>query len=357
MLRRTPLLSGLVILAACGAKHVSNRISCGPGTTLTGDVCLPADTTGRLVCGAGTHEEVLACLPDAPAVTCGAGTERQGGECVALDATLYDIRLPILEIPADGVSKIPVLAIGQLQDGTHSTEGVVFGLSRPNAGSFLVPMQTLTLMGVVTYLTPCDSLLTPTCTGAFTATLALAGAPGALVARSVSATLVQPAGVGSSAACLTGGNVLFLDGDVGDPDAIPPVPPEPIHPGIDSITLGLWIGTHLGGAAPTRVEIAVEPTSSAQGTLWTAIFSSEDLGTSLQAQVYDNAERVDFTAPGHPGMQVIDVGATCNTLTGRFQVHELAISGGATVTGFTATFEQHCDGGAPALRGCVHFEQ
>jgi hypothetical protein len=202
-------------------------------------------------------------------------------------------------------------------------------------------------MGVVTYLTPCDSILTPTCTGAFTATLALAGAPATLVARSVSATLVEPTGVGSTAACLTGGNVLFLDGDVGDP----------VHVGIDSITLGLWTGTHLGGGAPNRVDVAVQPTDSSQGTLWTATFSTEELGLAMTAQVYDNAERVDFAAPGHAGMEVIDAGATCNTLTGRFQVHDLTISGGTTVTDFTATFEQHCDGGTPALRGCVHFAQ
>jgi hypothetical protein len=357
MLRRVLVLVGLFQFAACGANHVSDRLSCGPGTTQTGDVCLPADTTGRLVCGAGTHEEVLACVPDAPSVTCGVGTERQGGECVALEAGLFDLRLFMLEVPADGVSKIPVLAVGRLVEGTPTTEDVVFGLSRPNAGSFIAPVQTLTPMGVVGYFTPCDSLLTPSCTGAFSATLALASAPATLVARSVSATLLESSGVGSPAACLTGGNVLFLDGDVGDPDAVPEIPPDPVHPGIDAITLGVWSGIHLGGAAPTRVQIGVEPTSSAQGTLWTATFSTEELGLTMTSQVYDNAQRVDFAEPGHPGLEVIDALATCNTLTGRFQIHELEITGGTTLTLFSATFEQHCDGGTRALRGCVRFAQ
>jgi hypothetical protein len=350
MLRRAPLFVGLVLLAACGAKHVSNVISCGPGTTQTGDVCLPADTTGRLVCGAGTHEDQLACLPDASPLSCGDGTERQGTECVALDATLYDIRLPTLEIPADGYSKIPILALGRLADGTPAIDSVVFGVSRPNAGGWVEATATLTPIGVVGYFVPCNSALTPTCTGTFTATLALASAPATLVARSVEATLVAPSGVGSTAACLTGGNVLFVDGDVGDS----------VHPGIDTITLGVFTGTEVGGSAPTRVTIDVAPNDAGQGTLWTATFSTEALGTSLVAQVYDDAQRVDYTSPSHPGMEVIEAAATCNALSGRFEVHELTITSGTTVTAFTATFEQACEpsgSNPPVLRGCVHFAQ
>jgi hypothetical protein len=48
-------------------------------------------------------------------------------------------------------------------------------------------------------------------------------------------------------------------------------------------------------------------------------------------------------------------GRGCNTLTGDFQIETLDVTGGS-LHAFTATFLQHCDGGA-ALRGCVHFEQ
>jgi hypothetical protein len=30
---------------------------------------------------------------------------------------------------------------------------------------------------------------------------------------------------------------------------------------------------------------------------------------------------------------------------------------GSSLQSFTATFEQHCEGGSAALRGCVHWEQ
>ena len=348
MIARLILCSfGLCVWEGCGARHVSTTISCGPGTTLTGDVCLPADTTGRLVCGLGTHEEALACIPDAPELSCGAGTERQALECVALDATLYDVRLPVLEIPADGYSKIPVLAIGRLADGTPATDAVIFGLSRPNAGTFVSPTKTLTPMGIVSFFTPCNSAQTPTCTGAFTATLALAAAPATLVGRSVEVVLAAPSGVGTPAACSGGGNVLFFDGDVTDP----------IHPGIDTITVGLWSVTADPAATPDRVQVGVVPSDSGQGSSWQAVFSSETLSQTLVAQVYDDAQRVDYAAPGHPGMDVSGNGVWCNTLTGRFQVVELEVTGGTTLTRFTATFEQHCGVPDVALRGCVHFEQ
>jgi hypothetical protein len=45
----------------------------------------------------------------------------------------------------------------------------------------------------------------------------------------------------------------------------------------------------------------------------------------------------------------------CNTLTGRFEVLEAVYGASGEVERFAATFEQHCEGGGPALLGSVLF--
>jgi heat shock protein HslJ len=69
--------------------------------------------------------------------------------------------------------------------------------------------------------------------------------------------------------------------------------------------------------------------------------------------IYDNAQRYPFESVGDPGLSIFGNGAGCNTVTGSYQVEELTLTAGGG-TSFTATFEQHCEGAAPALRGCVH---
>jgi hypothetical protein len=66
------------------------------------------------------------------------------------------------------------------------------------------------------------------------------------------------------------------------------------------------------------------------------------------------AERSAFASPGHPGIDISGDGRGCNTITGRFEIRELTWSGGV-LNAFTATFEQHCEGGSATLRGCVHY--
>ena len=68
---------------------------------------------------------------------------------------------------------------------------------------------------------------------------------------------------------------------------------------------------------------------------------------------HEMAERFPFEANGRPGLDVSGDGRGCNTLTGRFRITEATI--GPTVS-FTAAFEQHCEGGTAALRGCVHYQ-
>ena len=347
---------------SCLVDAQDGGVQCGAGTHQAGAVCVADPTDGgvRVTCGAGTHLDAGTCSPDPvvcvggthldgdhclPDEVCATGTHDSNGQCVADGAgagARFEVRLPEQTLVADGISKVPVLAIGTAADGSPSTAAVVLGTTLTGAAALSPGAFSLSTVGTQIFLTPCSSN-SPGCSGVFQVTLALASAPNAVVARSWPLTLQAPAGVGSAAPCRGGGNVLFYDGDSGDY----------IHPGTATITQGNWSAS--GGSTPVdTVRVHVTPSNSAQGLWWDLEFSSRQVQQPLAKQVYLNAERSPFASPGHPGIDIGGDGRGCNTIAGRFQVEDLQLSGSA-VTSFTATFEQHCEGQGPALRGCVHF--
>jgi hypothetical protein len=70
---------------------------------------------------------------------------------------------------------------------------------------------------------------------------------------------------------------------------------------------------------------------------------------------YPNAVRYPFQPAGVPGLSVSGDGRGCNTLTGSFQVLQVVYGPGNTLAAFHATFEQHCEGATPALRGEIRY--
>ena len=70
---------------------------------------------------------------------------------------------------------------------------------------------------------------------------------------------------------------------------------------------------------------------------------------------YETAARSPFQLPSQPGLSIYGDGRGCNTLTGRFDVLEADYAPGGEVVKFAANFEQHCEGGTPALYGEVRF--
>jgi hypothetical protein len=306
---------------------------CGAGTHNNGGKCVPNDQ-----CGPGTHDSGGTCVPNDQ---CGPGTHDDGnGKCVPNSGAVYEVRVGVQKIDADGYSKIPVFVIGTNADGTPATDKVVLVPSVSYAATLEPAVVKLTPTGATTYLTPCNSAAIPTCLGDFVINLALASAPGTVVAKSPTLTLVAPSGVGSTAACLGGGNVIFYDGN------------DWVYNGTETISQGAW---SISGST-SDITVHVTPSSSSQGYWWDLEFSSRELNQPLMAQVYNNAERAPFASPGHPGIDIGGDGRGCNTITGRFQIEDLTMSG-STIQSFTATFEQHCEGGQAVLRGCVHFEQ
>ncbi|MGF9765118.1 hypothetical protein AAII07_59775, partial [Microvirga sp. 0TCS3.31] len=86
---------------------------------------------------------------------------------------------------------------------------------------------------------------------------------------------------------------------------------------------------------------------------WDAQFRAPQGQILLPGRTYTGATRYGFNA-GNPGLDVSGNGRGCNTLTGQFTVHEATYDNGY-LTSFRISFEQHCEGSTPALRGEVSW--
>jgi len=86
---------------------------------------------------------------------------------------------------------------------------------------------------------------------------------------------------------------------------------------------------------------------------WDLTFTAPE-GQRLAPGTYLNATRAPFNSPVKPGLSVSGAGRGCNKLTGKFTIRELEYSAsGSQLKRFVADFEQHCEGGDPALYGTV----
>jgi hypothetical protein len=90
------------------------------------------------------------------------------------------------------------------------------------------------------------------------------------------------------------------------------------------------------------------------GTWWYLDFDAPNGQTLTAGTTYANATRYPFNGSG-PGLAIYGEGRGCNTLTGSFTVTEAVFGGpdSSYLQDFEATFEQHCEGAEPALRGTV----
>ncbi len=90
------------------------------------------------------------------------------------------------------------------------------------------------------------------------------------------------------------------------------------------------------------------------GTFWFFDFAAPNQQL-LSVGTYAGATRFPFQGPSQPGLSVSGDGRGCNTLTGSFQVLEVAYGANNTIASFDATFEQHCEGALQALRGEIRY--
>jgi Putative Ig domain len=93
---------------------------------------------------------------------------------------------------------------------------------------------------------------------------------------------------------------------------------------------------------------------TSSGEFWFLDFAAP-IGQPLAAGTYSGAALYPFEAPGQPGLSVSGDGRGCSTITGSFTVVEIGYLSNGNVGSLDATFEQHCDGAAPALRGELKF--
>jgi hypothetical protein len=144
--------------------------------------------------------------------------------------------------------------------------------------------------------------------------------------------------------------------------ALAPIAPVAASaPAVTALVLDSDTGDFIGQGLLYDDEPAVVTGSGTAGSLmmgasgWSLAFRGPD-GAALVPGTYEDAQGAPFAAPGHPGLDIYGQGRGCNTLTGRFQVLEgPTFDGTGNATAFAVDFEQHCEGGAPALRGALRL--
>jgi hypothetical protein len=87
---------------------------------------------------------------------------------------------------------------------------------------------------------------------------------------------------------------------------------------------------------------------------WIGDFQTMNTLSQIQPGYYGNLTRYPFQNPAKGGLSWSGNGRGCNTLSGWFAVDRVVYTAG-TLTAIDLRFEQHCEGGATALHGVVHW--
>ena len=87
---------------------------------------------------------------------------------------------------------------------------------------------------------------------------------------------------------------------------------------------------------------------------WSGEFRAMNSLGLLQPGYYGDLRRYPFHNPVKGGLSWSGQGRGCNTLTGWFVIDNVTYVGGV-LTAIDLRFEQHCEGGAPALHGQIHW--
>ena len=88
---------------------------------------------------------------------------------------------------------------------------------------------------------------------------------------------------------------------------------------------------------------------------WSADFESDSGHLLLPGTVFHDATRFPFNTTSRPGLSITSPGRGCNEILGTFTVQQATYDAGGNVKTFAATFEQRCEGTAPALFGSIAY--
>jgi hypothetical protein len=80
-------------------------------------------------------------------------------------------------------------------------------------------------------------------------------------------------------------------------------------------------------------------------------------GQALAPGVYDRAQRAPFREATRPGIDISGDGRGCNEDSGRFEVKDIATAPDGSIQRLWIVYEQHCEGGVPALFGEVRLNE
>ena len=144
----------------------------------------------------------------------------------------------------------------------------------------------------------------------------------------------------STAIALQGANMVYFHSQPGD-----------------FVGGGLQRALHAGNGftfTPSRnFHNGVSFTINGAGEFWSLDLAGPQ-GAPLAVGAYENAVRFPFQNGTSPGIS-FSGGGGCNTIRGRFDVLEVSYGTDGSVQRFAANFEQHCEGGAPALFGQIRY--
>jgi hypothetical protein len=79
-------------------------------------------------------------------------------------------------------------------------------------------------------------------------------------------------------------------------------------------------------------------------------------GSALSVGSYLDAQRAEFRATGHPGIDIYGDGSGCDSDSGQFTVEDIGFVNG-TVSRLAIAFDQHCGAVTAALFGEVRFNE
>jgi putative cell wall-binding protein len=95
--------------------------------------------------------------------------------------------------------------------------------------------------------------------------------------------------------------------------------------------------------------IVTSPTDSFQ------VWFAAPAGQPLVPGTYESAQRFDFRAAGHPGLDIFGDGRGCNTVAARFVVDDATYDASGNVLTFSARFEMHCESLPQTLYGALSY--
>jgi hypothetical protein len=101
-----------------------------------------------------------------------------------------------------------------------------------------------------------------------------------------------------------------------------------------------------GGATGFSLDV------SGQRDWWNGSFSAPTGTTLTVGKTYPAARFSDAT---HAGVDLGGDGRGCNSVTGSLTIQALELDAAGRIAHLRAVFEQHCEGGTPALRGTLRY--